>query len=78
MGVTEWFDPETESLLADFRKKRDAAYNPTVPEDERDKAHLEARRLGLQIGQRSMELDFMMGKELNQMERQLAKAAGHA
>lgn len=75
MGVKEWFDPETEGLLADFRKKRDAAYDPQIPEDEREKVHLEARQLALQIGQRSMELDFMMGKELNQMERQLAKAA---
>jgi predicted ATP-binding protein involved in virulence len=78
MGVKEWFDPETENLLAEFRKKRDAAYNPDITPDQREQARQQARNLGLQIGQRSMELDFMMGKELNQLDRQLAKAAGKA
>ena len=75
MGVKEWFDPETENLLAEFRKKRDAAYDPAITADKRKEVHGEARALGLRIGERSMELDFMMGKELNQMDRQFAKAA---
>ena len=75
MGVKEWFDPETESLLANFRKLRDAAYDSSITADEREQSHQQARQLGLQIGQRSMELDFMMGKELNQLERQMAKVA---
>ena len=72
------FDPETENLLTEFRKVRDAAYNPNILPEERTKAHQRANELGLQIGERSMELDFMMGKELNQLERQMAKAAGKA
>jgi len=73
MGVKEWFDPETEKLLSDFRSLRDQAYNINLPEQERAQLHARARQLGVQIGNRSRELDFMMGKELNQMERQLAK-----
>jgi hypothetical protein len=75
MGLKEWFDPETENLLAEFRRKRDAAYDPIISEAERARARENARQLALQIGQRSIELDFMMGKELNQMERQLARVA---
>jgi hypothetical protein len=78
MGVKEWFDPETENLLADFRKQRDSAYCRDLSADEREKAHAQARQLALQIGRRSTELDFMMGKELNQMERQLTKSAEKA
>jgi len=73
MGVKEWFDPETENLLAEFRKVRDKAYDSNIAPEERTKAHQRANELGLQIGQRSMELDFMMGKELNQLERHMTK-----
>lgn len=69
MGVNEWYDPETEKLLADFRAKRDAAYKG----DSNAKAA--ARDLAGLIGKRSLELDYMMGRELSQMDRQLAKAA---
>jgi hypothetical protein len=75
MGVKEWFGPETENLLAEFRKKRDAAYDANLSSDQREEAQRDAQRLGLKIGERSMELDLMMGKELNQMQRQLRKAA---
>jgi predicted ATP-binding protein involved in virulence len=76
MGVKEWFDPESEALLVEFRKKRDMACSPGITSDEREQAHKQARQLGLQIGLRSRELDFIMGKELNQLDRQLAKALG--
>jgi hypothetical protein len=70
MGMKEWYDVETEKLLAEFRNKRDKAYKGD------SEAQKEARQLGTKIGERSMELDFMMGKELIQMDRQLAKNAG--
>jgi len=70
MGMKEWYDVETEKLLAEFRLKRDKAYNGD------SEAQIEARQLGRQIGERSMEMEFMMGKELIQMDRQLAKNAG--
>lgn len=66
MGLKEWYDPETESLLRDFRSQRDAAYHGSI------EAQTAARRLAEQIGQRSMELAYVMGRELSQMDRQLA------
>jgi hypothetical protein len=69
MGLKEWFDPETEGLLAKFREARAAAYQGNA------KAQGEARRLAAAIGQRGVELEFMMGRELIQMDRQLAQHA---
>ena len=69
MGLREWFDPETEKLLVQFRAKRDAAYRGDGA------AQTEAREIAGSIGKRSMELDYMMGKEMSQMDRQLAKAS---
>jgi hypothetical protein len=66
MGLKEWYDPETEKLLSDFRSQRDRAYGG----DQSSKQI--AVQLAQQIGKRSLELDYMMGKELAQMERQLA------
>ena len=69
MGVKEWFDPETENLLTDFRSKRTDAYNGDL------QAKDAALALAAKIGDRSMELHYMMGREVNQMERQLSKTA---
>lgn len=69
MGLREWFDPETEKLLVQFREKRDAAYRGDAA------AQTEVREIASSIGKRSMELDYMMGKEMSQMDRQLAKAS---
>jgi putative AbiEii toxin of type IV toxin-antitoxin system len=66
MGVKEWYDPETEALLAKFRAERDAAFRGN------DEALANARQLAAEIGSRSMELDYMMGRELRQMDRQLS------
>ena len=66
MGVKEWYDPETEALLSAFRSKREAAYTGDI------QALDEARALAIKIGDRSMELGYMMGRELKQMDRQLA------
>jgi predicted ATP-binding protein involved in virulence len=68
MGLEEWYDPETEKLLADFRAERDRAYQG----DSHAKA--KAIQLAEQIGSRSMELGYVMGRELSQMERRLGKA----
>lgn len=72
MGLKEWYDPETEQLLAEFRAQRDAAYRGG------DEARNEALRLAEQIGGRSMELHYMMGREVAQMERQLAQTPAEA
>lgn len=68
MGLQEWYDPETEQLLTQFRQKRDAAYRGDA------QAQAGARDLATTIGKRSMELDYLMSRELSQMDRQLAKA----
>jgi energy-coupling factor transporter ATP-binding protein EcfA2 len=68
MGIQEWYDPETEGLLSSFRVKRDAAYSGD------EVARAEARTLAEAIGSRSLELGYMMGRELSQMDRQLARA----
>jgi predicted ATP-binding protein involved in virulence len=70
MGVKEWYDVETEKLLQEFRTQRDKAYHGDT------EAKKQVRQLGREISARSMELDFIMGKELIQMDRQLAKNAG--
>jgi len=70
MGVKEWYDPESEKLLAKFRELRDAAYHGDV------ESQAKARGLATEIGKRSMELDYLMGKELRQMEHQLSKQNG--
>jgi predicted ATP-binding protein involved in virulence len=69
MGLKEWFDPETEDLLAKFRKARDEAYQG------HGNSQSLARKLATEIGGRSVELEFMMGRELIQMDRQLDKQA---
>ena len=69
MGVKEWYDPETEALLAEFRRQRDAAYRGNAD------AETSARQLAAKIGDRSMELGYMMGRELRQMDRQLSQVA---
>ncbi|MGA2659881.1 MAG: AAA family ATPase [Verrucomicrobiota bacterium] len=68
MGLEEWYDPETEKLLAEFRAERDRAYQGDA------EAKGKAVRLAEGLSARSMELRYMMGKELSQMERRLAKA----
>ncbi|HLH55680.1 MAG TPA: hypothetical protein VKY92_18920, partial [Verrucomicrobiae bacterium] len=69
MGLNEWYDPETENLLAEFRTARDQAYRGD--QDAKSKALLLAKN----IASRSMELEYTMGREVHQMECQLAKAA---
>jgi hypothetical protein len=66
MGLEEWYDPETEKLLAAFRAARDRAYAGDLSAKE------EALTMAHDIATRSMELKYMMGQEIHQMERRLA------
>ena len=70
MGVKEWYDPDSEKLLSEFRTLRDAAYHGDA------ESQTKARSLAVEIGKRSMELDYLMGKELKQMDHQLSKKNG--
>ena len=68
MELKESYNPETEELLAKFRAERDRAYQGNAEAKDR------AVRLAEGLSARSVELRYMMGRELSQMERQLAKA----
>ncbi len=70
MGVKEWYDPESEELLRQFKEVREAAYGGD------NRAQQEARKLAERIGKRSPELSFVMGRELAQMDRQLRVGRG--
>jgi hypothetical protein len=61
MGVKEWYDPETERLLSEFRKLRDAV----LAGDHG--ARPQAIGLAHQISGRGMELAYLMGKEMRQL-----------
>ena len=65
MGLKEMYDPETEELLTRFRGFRDAAYAGDK------ESCIKAQELAAEIGKRSMELDYMMGREISQMKRQI-------
>ena len=67
MDLHEWYDPETENLLVEFRSHRDKAYNGDLF------AQRQAKELAATIGKRSVELGYMMGREMSQMDRQLAQ-----
>ena len=67
LGLSEWFDPESEKLLADFRKERDSALKGN------HEAESKARSLAESISSRSEELANIMGMELRQLDRQLEK-----
>ncbi len=67
MGISEWYDIETEALLTNFREARESAYHGASEQIT------SAKELAQQIAARSPELQFMMGQELSQMERQLSQ-----
>jgi len=63
LGVKEWYDPETESLLSRFRELRNAALQTFSTAD------IEAMTsLAKDIAHRSNSLEVMMGRELAQFE----------
>lgn len=67
LGLSEWFDPESETLLAEFRKERDAALKGNR------EAESKARGLAESISGRSEELANIIGMELRQLDRHLEK-----
>lgn len=71
LGIKERFDPETEQLLSDFRKKRDAIKRPPT-----EGVLQELQTLAEAIAKRGPTLQFMMGREMTQLRAQpLAKTA---
>lgn len=68
LGVKEWYDPETERELGDFRVLMDRAVGGqwTLESDLRQKAEVIARR--------SPALNEMMGREMHQFETLKAQA----
>ena len=72
LGLNEWFDPESEKLLAEFRAERDAALIGSSG------AESNARALAESISSRSEELANIMGMELRQLDRQLEKLTASA
>jgi predicted ATP-binding protein involved in virulence len=65
LGLSEWFDPESESLLAEFRTQRDSALKGDAT------SQIKARDLATSIAKRSDELANIMGMELRQLDRNL-------
>jgi predicted ATP-binding protein involved in virulence len=63
LGMTDWYDPETEGLLSDFRKLRDDVLKGAwskLPELE---------VLSQQIANRGLSLSNMMGREMVKVNR---------
>jgi energy-coupling factor transporter ATP-binding protein EcfA2 len=67
LGVPEWYDPETEKLLNDFRVIRDEAKKSG---DKSKKA--EMLSLALTIADRSDSLKDVIARELSQFDRQMS------
>lgn len=59
----EWFDPESEGLLSQFREKRNLVMHGDLSVKE------EALSLGYQISQRSQELANIIGPEISRLEK---------
>ncbi len=70
LGVKEWYDPETEQLLADFRTARDEVLNGDGDVDEL-RAKAEA------IAKRSDSLRELMAREMAQANRLVAQGAAN-
>ncbi len=68
LGVKEWYDPESEDLLAKFRHIRDAALAGQVEKEP------ELVQQAQVIAQRSDSLSDLMAREMRQFERQKAQA----
>jgi hypothetical protein len=74
MGIKERFDPETEDLLAKFRAQRENLLKGTTT--ERTPLLATLRSMADQIGARGLELQYMMGRELQQLDRLLEAGGG--
>ena len=69
LGVKEWYDPESETLLKDFRELKESVLNGKW-EREAD-----LREMARDIAARSESLRDLVGGELRQFERMKNKAA---
>jgi hypothetical protein len=67
LGIREWYDPETESLLANFRASRKEVVTTKKGLDS-------LKKLAGEIGSRSESLDSIMAREMAQVYRQLGVA----
>ena len=71
LGVKEWYDPESEELLARFRQTRDAVLSGNgQPEVLAEQAQA--------IASRSESLRDLMSREMRQFERQRTQAAARS
>lgn len=71
LGVKEWYDPETEGLLREFRDRRAALL--ARERGERQNGAMEGLRdLAKRIADRGESLKAIMGREMRQVERELA------
>ena len=68
LGVKEWYDPETEELLAKFRQTRDA-----ILAGKGDRTDLESQ--AKVIAERSESLRDLMAREMRQLDRVVAQAS---
>ncbi len=72
LGITEWYDPETEALLKQFRELKAAALSDTPDGVQK------YRELAATIAARSDSLSDLMGRELRQFERQIGQKRASA
>lgn len=70
LGVKEWYDPQTEALLSEFRKTRDAVL---AGSNAFERLETQAK----EIAERSDSLRDVVAREMHQVETRLAQAAGH-
>ena len=66
LGISERYDPETESLLEKYRKLREKVLSSDFEGES------ELRKLMLEIGNRSESLQHMMGREMYQLNKAMA------
>lgn len=69
LGVKEWYDPETEGLLEQFRAVRGAVLGGQWQREN------EVRELAGKIGGRGIALSDMMGREMSKLTKLKAHAA---
>jgi len=69
LGVTQWYDPETEAELARFRDLRDAVLTGKTDSQQ------ELNSLASSIASRSEGLSNIMGREMAKVTRHLQKAS---
>lgn len=72
LGLSEWFDPESEKLLIEFRAQRDATLKGNI------EAESNVRALADTLSSRSTELANIIGMEIRQFDRQLEKLTASA